>query len=224
MRLLDLFAGAGGCSVGYERAGFDVLGIDIEDHPDYPGAFLRADAMDVLADRAFLDRFDIVHASPPCQRYSKASRHEWREDRPDLVGPVRAALEAWGGPYVIENVPGAPLRSDFLLCGSMFGLGVRRHRLFETNVPVFALHPPCDHSRRVVRVFGKPMIADARRIWSEAMGIDWMRVEDLAQAIPPAYTEWLGGLLLSELGAGRSGSIFDDASMPALVEASGRVA
>ena len=215
-KLLDLFAGAGGCSVGYHRAGFDVTGVDIEGHPDYPYELIERDAMTVLADIDFLDQFDVIAASPPCPRYSVATPHASRSSHPDLVGPVREALQAWGGLYVIENVPGAPLENPAVLCGSMFGLGVRRHRLFESNAPVVT--PPCNHAaqRVVYGVYGAH--ADRPGGWTrpngksrglkatsvqhaqEVMGIDWMTSwGDLADAIPPAYTEHIGRQIITHL-------------------------
>lgn len=215
-KLLDLFCGAGGCSVGYHLAGFDVTGVDIEPHPDYPFPMIVGDAMTVLGCRDVLDAFDVVAASPPCPRYSVATPADSREKHPDLVGPVREALREWGGHYVIENVPNAPLEMPLTLCGSMFGLGVRRHRLFETNVAI--MQPTCHHERQgvVYGVYGAH--ADRPGGWlrpdgtsrglkatsvehaQELMGIDWMsRWDDLADSIPPAYTEWIGRQLIEHL-------------------------
>lgn len=221
MKLLDLFCGAGGCSVGYARAGFEVYGVDIEPHPDYPFTFEQADAMEVLKDRAFLSEFDAVHASPPCPRYSAATPEANRDNHPDLVPPARAALVAWGGVYVIENVPGAPLIHPALYCGGAFNLyavcrdGLRRplqrHRLFESNVFLFSPGCACDN-RQKVGVYGdggggsrtstangggyKAYPEEAR----QAMGIDWMRNrKDISDAIPPAYTEHIGAQLLEHL-------------------------
>lgn len=199
-RLLDLFCGAGGCSVSYSRAGFDVVGVDNEDHPDYPFPLTVADAMAVLEDIDYLRTFDAIHASPPCKAFTRtgwAYKYDYHGDHEDLLTPTRALLEAGGVPWVIENVPGSPLRPDVLLCGSQFGLGVRRHRWFELSWPLYELMPPCDHSRRVVSPHGNPnRFKGSAEEWSVAMEIDWMRTEDLAQAIPPAYTEWIGGRLL----------------------------
>ena len=152
-RLLDLFCGAGGCSVGYSRAGFDVVGVDNRPMPRYPFTFVQGDALEYLA--AHGGEFDAIHASPPCQRYSVlAAMHPDRE-YPDLLQPARELLEASGKPWVIENVETAPMEREanlfgfgVLLCGSMFGLGVprgylRRHRCFETSFPV--PQPACDH-------------------------------------------------------------------------------
>lgn len=212
MKLLDLFCGAGGCSVGYARAGFIVQGIDIEPHPDYPYTFVQADAMDVLTDQAYLNTFDVIHASPPCQQYTSAG-HLMRaqgntSNKLDLLAPVTQALKEWGGPYVIENVPGAPMLNPAQLCGSSFGLGVRRHRLFDSNY--LLMSSQCEHEKqgRPIGVYGRPNddipaggrtarnLAEGR----EAMGIDWMRWDDLKEAIPPAFTEYLGTQLLQHLG------------------------
>lgn len=215
-RLLDLFAGAGGCSVGYHRAGFDVVGVDIERHDDYPFELIVDDAVKYLAAIVATDNrdFDVIHASPPCPRYSVATPAETRDKHPDLVPVIRELLHMWGGPYVIENVPGAPLDHPVMLCGSAFGLRVRRHRLFESNA--FLMSPGCYHDGKpVVGVYGdhadqrqhfRPdgtargtkatSVADAQ----DALGIDWMtRWEDLADSIPPAMTEHIGTQLLDQL-------------------------
>lgn len=217
-RLLDLFAGAGGCSVGYHRAGWDVTGVDIEPHDDYPYELIVANAIEVLADREFLAGFDVVHGSPPCPRYSTITPSHTRDQHPDLIPPVRAALREWGGVYVIENVPGAArhMVNPVKVCGSSFGLEVRRHRFFESNVPLMST--PCRHAEqgRPIGVYGdhgqidteyrRPDgtrrgnkardVAHAR----EALGIDWMTEwDDLADAIPPAMTEFVGGQLLDWL-------------------------
>ncbi len=209
-RLLDLFCGAGGAAVGYHRAGFDVVGVDVKPQPNYPFEFHRADAMTYP-----LDGFDAIHASPPCQAYS-AGRNIWKgrlpDDRhPDLVPPTRARLTAAGVPYVIENVIGAPLVNWTMLCGDMFGLGVKRHRLFET--PFVIWNPPIcrqQHPDFFVSVFGDG--AKARKTGrgfpktnvvhadaSAAMGIDWMKRDEMSQAIPPAYTAFIGEQLLEHL-------------------------
>lgn len=213
MKLLDLFCGAGGAGVGYNRAGFDVIGVDIEPHPDYPFFMFDMDALAFL-DAVDLSKVDAVHASPPCPRYSVATPAHRRDEHPDLIGPIREKLQAWGGPYVIENVPGSPLENPITLCGSMFGLGVRRHRLFESNVPL--TQPKCDHKSQpqVWGVYGdhgdkKPVTRpdgssrgnkarDAVHA-GEVMGIDWMsHWKDLADAIPPAYTEYIGCQLIRQ--------------------------
>ena len=215
-RLLDLFCGAGGAAVGYDRAGFDVTGVDIEPHPDYPFPFICGDAMTILGDAGFLDGFDVVHASPPCQFAVGLAG----DDHPDLLTPTLAALRAWGGTWVVENVPTARgLVADFRgvqLCGSSFGLKVRRHRVFASNVFLFGQE--CDHvgQGEIRAYYGKP----GRIAWQrkhadnvqaigrpplyrgdpahapEDMGIDWMGWDDLREAIPPAYTHYLGEQLI----------------------------
>jgi DNA (cytosine-5)-methyltransferase 1 len=216
--LLDLFCRAGGAARGYELAGFQVLGVDVEPQPDYPGLFLQADALEVLAllvtGRALptghvLGDFAAVHSSPPCQRHSKMTKQHARQlEHPDLLDPTRALLERTGLPWVIENVPGAPLRDPLVLCGSQFGLGawfegewrqLRRHRLFESNVTLLA-PGPCRHSGQTIGVYGNPGGSSRRdsirfpgaEQWREAMGIDWTSAKNVAQAIPPAYSRWLG--------------------------------
>lgn len=214
-KLLDLFCGAGGGSAGYGRAGFDVIGVDIERHDDYPFGMFIADAVSFAEEWLPVGDFDAVHASPPCPRYSSATPAANRDKHPDLVAPIRALLRASGLPYVIENVPGAPLDNPVTLCGSMFGLGVRRHRLFETNVPM--LQPECDHRAQpqvwgvygdhgdlspVTRPDGTSRGNKARDVAhaQEVMGIGWMtRWDDLADAIPPAYTEHIGAQLLDHI-------------------------
>lgn len=211
-RLLDLFCGAGGCSVGYARAGFEVVGVDVEPQPNYPFEFVQTDALEYMANVIAYGRaFDAIHASPPCQAFSIATLFHGRDERHvDLVDPVRTRLDATGLPYVIENVPGAPIRKDVLLCGEMFGLGVHRHRYFETH-GFFVMQPP--HGRH--RLKGAPTNSAqpegyARLVAGhfadlpgarEAMGIDWMGREELAQAIPPAYTEHIGEYLMRSLMA-----------------------
>lgn len=197
--MLDLFCGAGGAGEGYYRAGFEVIGIDIKPQPNYPLEFRQADAMDVLANLE-LGEFAAIHASPPCQAYSVAKNIGGRLDHPDLVGPVRERLIALGVPWVIENVPGAPLIDPITLCGLTFGLNVKRHRLFESNVAI-APPPVCPkgHPGDWVTVFGggAPKLPDNRRrapadAARVAMGIDWMTRSELSQAIPPAYTHYVG--------------------------------
>jgi DNA (cytosine-5)-methyltransferase 1 len=221
-RLLDLFCGAGGCSVGYDRAGFDVTGVDIEPHPSYPFEFIHADARDVLMDTAFLRTFDVLAGSPPCQELTRA-RHlreaqggTVKENGLNLIPETRAGFIASGRPYVIENVEDAVrhMRTPFMLCGSAFGLRVRRHRLFET--PVAMLTPQCNHgsygrpvglySRLGDHVPGGGYVAETIEEARAAMGIDWMRWRstnqewnDLKEAVPPAYTEWLGLQLIDAL-------------------------
>lgn len=204
LRVLDLFCGAGGASAGWHAAGFDVHGVDIAPQPDYPFGFTQADALTVD-----LSGWDVVAASPPCQAYSHATPTRRRGHHPDQVGPIRdrflGAVSSPGGPaaYVIENVPGAPLADPVLVCGDTLRLGVRRHRLFESNMPLVGTGCHHDRGRPAVPVYGSygqrvtradptepgpPTGTEAAR---QAMGIDWMPWPALTQAIPPAYTFWI---------------------------------
>lgn len=205
-QLLDLFCGAGGAAVGYARAGFEVVGVDIKPQPHYPYEFHRADALEFP-----LEGFDVIHASPPCQGYTPMS-NRWGSDYPRLIEPIRERLRDTGLAYVIENVPGAPLRNSVRLCGSFFGLKAYRHRLFESNVAFFGT--PCSHTTSGVAVYGKP---DGRRLFTraggselrawgsveegrEALGIHWTdNADELREAIPPAFTEYIGLELLHQL-------------------------
>lgn len=213
-RILDLCCGPGGASEGYSRAGMSVIGVDIADQPNYGFEFYRADALTILTEaREWIGfKFDAIHASPPCQLYSQMHG----SSGPDLIGPIREGIEKTGLPYVIENVVGAPLRDPIMLCGSMFDLDVERHRLFETNWPLGDHDWPCrhgiwaprfevqDHGKRykskVVPVYGTGG-GKAAEHWPAAMGIDWMTRAELAEAIPPAYTEWIGRRLLEHIKA-----------------------
>jgi DNA (cytosine-5)-methyltransferase 1 len=198
-RLLDLFCGAGGVSMGYARAGFDVVGVDIQPQPHYPFRFIQADALDFP-----LNGFDVVHASPPCQRYSICQNFLRRpEAYPDLLPAVRQKLLAWGGYWIIENVPGAPMQQGVILCDSMFHLGVLRHRYFESSIVLFA-PTHCQHQGSVkdgtyISCFGKGGRGFTKERGSLAMGIDWMSINEMRQAIPPAYTEWVGRQVMKVL-------------------------
>jgi DNA (cytosine-5)-methyltransferase 1 len=210
VRLLDLFCCAGGAGTGYSRAGFDVVGVDVSPQPNYPFNVFVADALDFIA-TGVLDAFDAVHASPPCQSFTAYRRRGdgVGDGYPDLIEPVRHALRAWGGPYVIENVSGSPLENPVQYCGSSFGLDVRRHRLFESNVPLMA--PECDHAWQEPRFKPATNRTNLRStvevgVWriplatqQQAMGIDWMTLPELSEAIPPAYTEHIGRQLLAHL-------------------------
>lgn len=200
--------------MGYHRAGFDVVGVDLEPQPNYPFAFHQADALTFP-----LDGFDAIHASPPCQANLKglgaANRALGREyDHHDLIAPMRSRLRASGLPYVIENVVGAALLAPIQYCGSAFALPIRRHRRFESNVLLLA--PGCEHDREGEKRYWSSVVKDGRRTlarvvqvygnggdrheWGPALGIDWMTPDELTQAIPPAYTEHIGRQLLAHLG------------------------
>lgn len=210
-RLLDLFCGAGGCSVGYHRAGFDVIGVDNRPMPRYPYEFHQADALEVLADRDFVAGFDAIHASPPCQDHMRTPPRR-KHGTGYLLAATRDLLVASGLAWVIENVPGAPMRADYALCGCMFGLpNLRRVRWFETSWHGFAMNLAHDHTQPAISVVGhgaptwvrsklgyNPTIHQYRA----AMGIDWMNRDELSQAIPPAYCEFIGTEMLTHLRAG----------------------
>jgi DNA (cytosine-5)-methyltransferase 1 len=215
-KLLDLFCGVGGAAMGYYKAGFDILGVDIEPQLRYPFDFVQADAMDFP-----LDGFDAIHASPPCQAYADEA-HRYRIERayPDLVRPVRDRLLASGKLWVIENVDTAPLRNPMMLCGTMFdGVRVIRHRMFESNIYMEAPgHPPGPHPRCfsydkrradygqldewtayvTITGGGNCGVAAAR----DAIGIRWATMRELKEAIPPAYTEYVGRLLMAVIRPG----------------------
>jgi DNA (cytosine-5)-methyltransferase 1 len=212
-RLLDLFCGAGGAAMGYHRAGFDVVGVDIVPQPNYPFDFWKGDALLYAASPTFLNAQNIVaiHASPPCQAYSFVSLHRpgLRETHPDLVDPTRELLNDTGLPWIMENVVGSPLRKDVLLCGEMFGLRLHRHRYFETGGGFFVMSQP--HQRHQLKgALDNCHVEDghARQVAgnyadhdsaSKAMGIDWMNRDELRLAIPPAYTEYIGTQLLAHI-------------------------
>ena len=216
MRILDLFAGAGGAAVGYHRAFPDaeIVGVDIVPQPRYPFTFVQADAMTFP-----LDGFDFIHASPPCQRYS-VTRHTHAKVYPDLVGPVRNRLVANGVPWAMENVVGAPMPAAFVLCGASFGLKaydelsgkvlwLRRHRLFESSA--FVMPPACAcRGKDIGGVYsGGPNNRNPN--WNRGgytppgavrkvlMDIGWMTGRQLCEAIPPAYTEFIGHQLAAVL-------------------------
>ncbi len=232
-RLLDLFCKAGGASMGYHRAGFDVTGVDIEPQKHYPFTFVQADALEYVA--AHGHEYAAIVASPPCQGYSRMRHLPWLKDRvyPLLIEPTRDALIATGRPWVIENVEGAPLQDAITLCGTMFGLKMYRHRVFETSF--FLLAPP--HAKHRVTIGRGRMLNDRAganpdgwvslpskgrgsplnglrgngefitvaghfsgiALARQAMGIDWMNRDELSQAIPPVYTEFVGAALLAHL-------------------------
>lgn len=211
-RLLDLFSGAGGAGMGYHRAGFDVVGVDIKPQPRYRGnAFIQGDALEYVA--AHGHEFDAIHASPPCQGYSDL-KHRTGKEYPLLIDDMRRLLRQSGKPYVIENVEGAPL-DGVMLCGTMFGLRVIRHRLFESSVlisqpfhvkrhPLVFTHDKrkahygkLDQNTSFVQVTGGGNCTVENK--RAAMGIDWMTNDELNEAIPPAYTEYIGRHLMEVL-------------------------
>lgn len=211
MKLLDLFCGAGGAAMGYHRAGFEVVGVDHLPQPRYPFEFHQADAMTYP-----LEGFDLIHASPPCQAYSRLRHLPWLKGRvyPMLLEPIRHRLQAAGIPWVIENVEDAPMPWSVVLCGTMFGLPVYRHRRFGSSFLLF--QPPHQKHRHTIAAGRAAMAkrykqsagvtgivkeiarsslaghATGAKETGRLMGIDWMRRDELAQAIPPAYTEWVG--------------------------------
>ncbi len=225
-RLLDLFCGAGGSAVGYHQAGFDVVGVDINPQPNYPFEFVQGDALEIAVQLIpfggkKVHGFDAVHASPPCQGYSRMRHLPWLKDRvyPLLIEPVRDILVASGLPYVIENVEGAPLDPAFMLCGLSFGLRMYRHRYFESNqlmlVPAHERHRETIGSGRLLGSRYKAsggvigMLPDpaghtagaSTKAAAVAMGVEWMSRDEMTQAIPPAYTRWIGERLLEVLSA-----------------------
>ena len=197
-RALDLFSGAGGAAMGLHRAGFDVIGIDNRPQPHYPFTFIQADA---LNPPVRLEDFDLIWASPPCQAFTNA-RVIHGKMHTDKLTPTRVMLEGAGVPWVIENVPGAPMRADYILCGSHFGeRRLKRHRLFECSWPTFNLITSCDHKNgEIVSVFGHGgHIYHGVEDWKKVMGIDWMSRDELAQAIPPTYAQFIGEAALQYL-------------------------
>jgi DNA (cytosine-5)-methyltransferase 1 len=213
-KALDLFCCAGGAAMGLHRAGYDVTGVDIQPQPRYPFKFVQGDAL-----AQDLSGYDFVWASPPCQGYCALKTMTNAREHPKLIEEVRAMLTAWGGPWIIENVEGAKneLRNPVMLCGSMFGLEsngfqLRRHRYFESNVPLTA-PGPCCHAPKTLGVYGakvrdiaqekrhygqpketrgKPVGVVLPQAWGfEAMGVDWMKIEEASEAIPPAFSEYL---------------------------------
>lgn len=205
-RLLDLFCCQGGASHGYVAAGFDVVGVDIEPQPRYPFTFYQRDALDFV--RRHGRRFDAIHASPPCQAHSKAWKINKR-DHPRLIAPTRDLLEATGLPFVIENVEEArdELNAPVMLCGVMFGLETYRHRLFEANWPVAVPDHP-EHVARTTKMGRPPVAGEFMHIVGnfsgvdrarDVMGMPWASRDGLREAIPPAYTEYIGRQLMTHV-------------------------
>ena len=222
-RILDLFCGAGGAAVGYHRAGFDVVGVDIEPQPHYPFEFRKADALLFLRlwieSPGFRQEFDAIHASPPCPGYTTMNNRRG-SSAPKLIAPVRDLLDATGLPWIMENVPGAlvEMRSPIELTGEMFGLGVHRPRLFESNVMLLAPPRP-PRQNNPAAVYGKN---DGRRLWTrkdgselrcasledarEAMDMPWADWQGVKDAVPPAYLFHLGQQLLAYIKASADAS------------------
>jgi DNA (cytosine-5)-methyltransferase 1 len=226
LKILDLFCKAGGCSKGYNVAGFEVVGVDILPQPNYPYNFIQANALEILRDKDFIEQFDFIHASPPCQHYTKvqmlsqARNNGKYGEHPDLIGPTRELLIATGKPYVIENVAGAPLINPIKLYGSQFkNLYTQRERWFESNIPLH--EPEIPHKKMNTPSAGNGIGEDGsisicgsggvrglnskqiRLYWGFALGgIDWMTRAELAEAIPPPYTEFLGKQVISLLKTG----------------------
>lgn len=217
-KLLDLFCGAGGAAAGYADAGFNVTGIDINPQPNYPFTVIQDDALEYA--KLHGHKYHIIHASPPCQAYTPLRNLYTKNPKqhPDLVAVTRHTLHETERPYIIENVPGAPLHQPIRLCGSSFNLGVRRHRLFESNMPLLAL--PCNHAKqgRPIGVYGngggwsrriQQHAAEHNRTLSiratrlqdcyNAMGMHWGTRREVTQAIPPAYTRFLGQQIITIL-------------------------
>ena len=209
MRILDLFCGAGGASMGYHQAfpDADIVGVDIAPQPDYPFTFIQGDALNPPVD---LDAFDFIHASPPCQAHSVNTPTWAKDNHVDLIPATRELLRSYT--FVIENVPLAPLRPDLMLCGSMFGLQVQRHRIFEVSLHLFFWNPPrCNHnfwvndSPHTVTGHADGDSWDRRSKYlgfrdtehaRELMGMPWVtKTRGITEAIPPAYTEWIGNQL-----------------------------
>jgi len=227
VRCLDLFCCAGGAAMGLHRAGFDVTGVDVNPQPRYPFRFIQGDAM-----AQDLTGYDFVWASPPCQAYCALNTMPNLREHKKLIPAVREMLEAWGGPYIIENVEGAKreLRDPVMLCGSMFGLEsngyqVRRHRYFESNIPL-DVRMTCDHGTHTMGIYGAKVrdIAKEKRHYAkpketrgkpdgvvlpqawgfEAMDVPWMNIKEASECIPPAYSEYLGRQVMAHIDTANS--------------------
>lgn len=196
---LDLYCCQGGASYGLDSAGFQVVGIDIVPQPNYPFPFIKADAITTLP-----AGFDFIWASPPCQAHSLAQRIQ-KNEHPDLIEPTRAMLKASGIPYCIENVVGAPLVNPIMLCGAMFGLRTYRHRLFECSFPIEAPSHP-EHTAALTKMGRPPRDGEFMHIVGNFSGVDharwimgtqWMSRDGLREAIPPAFSKFIGQAALA---------------------------
>ena len=220
-KLLDLFCGEGGCSMGYHQAGFQVTGIDNVWMERYPFQFFQMSALKLIDDPDFIAQFDAIAASPPCKVHTSMKAFS-SSHHIDLVPETRDLLMQSGKPWVMENVPGAPLIDPITLCGSMFGLPVRRHRLFESNIELsqpdchhaeqeanspgykvrrYHSGKPVEHMANIVSVYGRGngYGPGETELWRTAMQMPWASKDGLAQAIPPAYTEFIGRQLIAHL-------------------------
>ena len=197
--------------MGYSRAGFDIIGVDINRQPNYPFEFIQEDALSYIGHN--YSKFDVIHASPPCQAYTRKNYNWGRSrtyhyDHPDLLEPTRNVLTEIGLPYVIENLPEAPMKGSLTLCGTMFGLKIIKHRVFEANWPLpFFVPISCNHTDTYNPWKGQGRSAEKLR---EAQGTPWIpssggasrkegRTGDLFNAIPPAYTQFIGEYLIKYL-------------------------
>lgn len=230
IKVLDLFCGAGGCSEGYSQAGLFVTGVDIVEQIEYPFDFILGNSLDIIKEIG--NEYDLIHASPPCQHFTKYNncRKDIKERYEDLIEPTRKALKESGKYYVIENVERSPLLKPVTLCGSMFGLDVRRHRLFESNFPIEQL--ACDHSvwkpnrfpggrsreRGHARVLCRGTVEVGR--WNipietqkKAMGVEHINnLRMLSESIPPAYTKYIGEQFIKFFSEARMLSLFEKAN------------
>jgi len=212
MRIADLFCGAGGAGMGLHRAGFEVIGFDIEPQKNYPFEFHQQDALTVD-----LREFDAVWASPPCQLFTIGLNNTQLSDRDkhlDFITPIREIIVDSGLPYIIENVVSAPLQHWIMLCGTMFGLKVIRHRWFESTILLWSFghskHNGVLHNGDYIAVYnGKwrnsnsqypiPKRFLTKSAWAHAMKIDWMTKQELSQAIPPDFSQHLGRQLFNHI-------------------------
>ena len=233
-RLLDLFCGAGGAAMGYHRAGFEVVGVDNKPQPHFPFEFHQADALEVMAillagepikiesmllngnvvndaqgHNLYLKDIDAFHASPPCQKYTTMQhRYKNKLNHPDLIDPIRERLLLASKPFVIENVNKAPLRGHLMLCGTMFGLKVAHHRFFECDFMPLELMPPCNHKGVYSRWDWKNGNRQEREKLLDALNINWhMTLLEVREAIPPAYTEYIGKYLINFTQEGNDGHL-----------------